>query len=76
MKEEVTGDQKKLHNEELHKFCSASNIKSKRMCGWNTARMGRRNALIEFWSEDLKERDHLGDAGEHGRIILERILKE
>jgi hypothetical protein len=30
----------------------------------------------QFWLENLKGRDHLGDLGLDGRIILERRLKK
>jgi hypothetical protein len=50
---EVTGERKKLHNEELHDLCTSPNImrviKSRRM-RWvgHVARKGRREAYIEF----------------------------
>jgi hypothetical protein len=30
----------------------------------------------EFWWENLRERDHLGDSGVDGRIILRRIFRK
>jgi hypothetical protein len=33
--------------------------------------MGRGEAYTGFWWGNLKERDHLGDPGLDGRIILE-----
>jgi hypothetical protein len=59
----VTGDGRKLHNEELHNLYSSPNIirmiKSRRM-GWpgHVARMGRRGMHIEYWWESQKLRDH------------------
>jgi hypothetical protein len=54
----VTGDCKKLHNEELHDLNSTSHIiwmiESRRMS----------------WVGHLKERDHLEPLGVGGRIIL------
>jgi hypothetical protein len=50
----VTGDLRKLHNEELHNLYSSTNIirmiKSRRM-GWagHVARMGRRGMRIGYW---------------------------
>jgi len=75
-RDEVTGEWRKLHNEELNDLYSSPNIirviKSKRM-GWagNVARMGKkRRAYMVFWWGNLRDRDHLKDPGVDGRIIL------
>jgi hypothetical protein len=49
-------------------------IKSRRM-RWagHVARMGRQ-ACIGFWWVNLRERDHCGDPGVDGRILLEWIF--
>ena len=36
---------------------------------------GRREAYTGFWWGNLRERDHLGDLGIDGRIILRRIFR-
>ena len=40
--------------------------------GWagHVAHMGRREAHTGFWWRNLRERDHLGDPGVDGRVIL------
>jgi hypothetical protein len=38
--------------------------------------MGRREARVGFWCGNLKERDHWGDPGIDGRIILEWIFRK
>jgi hypothetical protein len=57
---ELTGDWRKLHNEELHNLYSSPNIirmiKSRRM-RWagHVARMGM---SVGYWRKSQKERDH------------------
>jgi hypothetical protein len=60
---EVTGEWRKLHNEELHYLYSSPRIiriiKSRRM-RWadHVARMGRRGTLIDYRWKSQRERDH------------------
>jgi hypothetical protein len=59
----VTGEWRKLRNEELRYLNSSPSIiriiKSRRM-RWagHVARMGRRGTLVEYWWESQRERDH------------------
>jgi hypothetical protein len=80
-RDKATVERRKLHNEELHDMYSSPNIlrmiKSRRM-RWarHVARMGRGEACTRFWWENLRERDHWGDPGIDGRIILRRIMRK
>jgi hypothetical protein len=80
-RDEVTGDRRKLHNEELNDLYSSPTIvrviKSRTM-RWegHVARMGREEACTGFWWENLRERDHLVHPGVNGRIILRRIFRK
>jgi hypothetical protein len=80
-RDELTGEWRKLHNEELHDLYSSPNIvrviKSRRMRSvGHVALLGRREACIGFWWGNLRERDHWGDPGVEGMIILGWIFRK
>jgi hypothetical protein len=79
-RDEVTGDWRKLQNEELHDLYSSSTIvraiKSRIMrLAWHVSRMGRGEAYTGFWWGNLRERVHLVETSLDRRIILRRIFK-
>jgi len=42
----------------------------------HVARVGRREVHTGFWWRNLRGKDHLGDRGVDGRIILRWILRK
>jgi len=74
-RDEVTGECRKLLNEELNDLYSSPNIvrviKSRRM-RWagHVARMAERRGVHRFWWGNLRERDHLGDPGVDGTLMI------
>jgi hypothetical protein len=77
---EVTGEWRRLHNEELNDLYVSPNIgrviklRGMRWAG-HVACMGKREVHTGFWWGDLREGDHLGDLGIDGRIISKWIFK-
>jgi hypothetical protein len=75
----VTGEWRKMHNEELHNLYSFSDIirqvKSRRM-RWagHVARVGEEREVYKVFVESPKERDHLEDQGVGGKMGSEWIL--
>jgi hypothetical protein len=70
-----------LPNEKLNELYSSPDIvrviTSRRM-KWaeHVARMGRGEVCTGFWWRNLRERDHWGDPGVDGRIILRWIFRK
>jgi hypothetical protein len=77
----MAGEWRKLHNEELHDLYSSPTIvrviKSKRM-RWavHIAWMREGKGCTGFWWGNLRERDHWGDPGVDGRVILRWIFRK
>jgi ABC-type ATPase with predicted acetyltransferase domain len=73
-RDEVTGEWRKLHNEELNDLYSSLNIvrliKSRIMrCEGHVARIGRVVVHTGFWWGYTRERDHLKDPDLDGLIL-------
>ena len=74
-RDNVTGEWNRLHNEELNDLYFSPNImrviKSRTM-RWagHVARTGEEMGCIVSWWGNLRERDHWGDLGVDGWIIL------
>jgi len=78
--DEVTGEWRKSHNEELNNLYSPGIvrvIKSRRM-RWagHVEHMGERRDYTGFWWGNLRERDHLEVPGEDVKIILRWIFRK
>jgi hypothetical protein len=70
-RDQVTGEWRKLHNEELNNLYSLANIVrviNLRRMRWevHVARMGRREACVGFLWGILRERDQLGNQAYKG----------
>jgi hypothetical protein len=80
-RDEVTGEWRRLHNEELHDVYSSPNvirvIRSIRM-KWagHVACVGERRGAFRVLVGNLRKRIHLEDLGIDGKIIIKWILKK
>jgi len=77
--DEVTGEWRKLANEELKDLYCSPNIvrviKSRMRWLGHVARIGRGEAYGGFWWGNLRQRDHLKYPGVDVRIILRWIFR-
>ena len=75
----MTGEWRKLHNEELNDLYSSPSImrviKPRRMT-WAGHVWRKGEVCTRFWWGNLKERDHWGDQDVDGRIILRLIFRK
>jgi hypothetical protein len=80
-RDEVTGEEKQLHNEEVNDRYSSPNIV--RVTRFRRMRLEglyhvweRGQAYTGFRWRNLGERNHLGDPGVDGRIIIKQIFRK
>jgi hypothetical protein len=78
-RDDVTGQWRKHHNEELNYLYSSTNmiqVRKPRGIRWvgHVAPMGSEEVYIGAWWGNLRERDYLEDTGIDGRIILKWIF--
>jgi len=79
-RDEVAGEWRRLHKEELYDLYSPPNfisvMNSRRMRGAaHVAGTEREEVYTGLLWESLRERDHLEDAGVDGTVILKRIFR-
>ena len=78
-RDEVTGEWRKIHNEKLNDLYCSPNIvqviKSRMKWAGHVA-CTRGEVCTGFWWGNLRERDHWGDPGADGRIILRWIFRK
>jgi len=78
--DEVTGEWRKLHSEELNGLYSTPNtfrvIKSRIGGAGHVQVWGRGEVHTEFWWGNLRKRGHLEDPSVNGKIMLIWIFRE
>ena len=79
-RDELMGEWRRLHNEELYDLYATLNIirdiKSRRMKGACSTYGGRVELHTGFLWGNLRARDHLEDLSVDGRIILKCLFKK
>jgi hypothetical protein len=80
-RDEVTGDLRKLHKDELNDIHSSPNIvrvikSRRRRWAGHVALWGRVEVYTVFWLGNVRERDHLEDPGLDGSTILRWIFRK
>ena len=80
-RDEVTGEWRKLHNEEqndLYSLPSIVRVVKLRRMRWagHVARVGEDRVVYRVWWRNLRERDQWGDQDVDGRIILRWIFRK
>ena len=73
---EKTTNQGALWSVLLTQYCAGDQIENIEMEGACSTYGGRVEVHTGFWWENLRERDHLGDPGVDGRIILKGSFKD
>jgi hypothetical protein len=77
--EEVTEGWRKLHNEEVYNLYFSQNILkviTARMMGGHVACMVETRNSAKLYSENVDEKDHMGDLGMDVRTVVKWVCKE